>query len=165
MKLYMKQKVFSWKEKFDIYDVNETEKYYVEGEFFSFNKKLHLYSLADLEMAYIEEKMWSLLPKYYIYRDDVLKAEVVKEFTFLHPKYTIDAFDWEVGGDFWEHEYEITQNGSVIISVSKKWLSWGDTYEIYIKDGVDEINALAVVLIIDAVTDREAQAASVAVNS
>lgn len=33
MKFYMKQKVFSWKDKFSIYNEYQKEKYSVEGEF------------------------------------------------------------------------------------------------------------------------------------
>ena len=41
MKLYMKQKVFSWTDKFNIVDEQGNERYYVEGELFSWGKKLH----------------------------------------------------------------------------------------------------------------------------
>ena len=53
MKLYIKQKVFSWGDKFRIYDEYENDKYYVEGEVFTFGKKLHLYSKLGNEIAYI----------------------------------------------------------------------------------------------------------------
>ena len=49
MKLYLKQKVFSWGDSFTVYDENGNDKYYVEGEIFSFGKKLHIY---DLSKAY-----------------------------------------------------------------------------------------------------------------
>ena len=51
MKLYIKQKVFSWGDKFRIYD--ENDKYYVESEVFTFGKKLHLYSQSGSELAFI----------------------------------------------------------------------------------------------------------------
>ena len=38
MKLYIKQKVFSWNDKFSVYDANGEERYFVEGEFFSWEK-------------------------------------------------------------------------------------------------------------------------------
>ena len=45
MKLYMKQKVFSIKDRFYIKDEFEKDRYYVEGEFFTIGKKLHLYDM------------------------------------------------------------------------------------------------------------------------
>ena len=74
MNLYIKQKVFSWNDKFSIFDENGNERFYVEGEVFSFGKKLRIYDLAGTELAYIEQKVWSFLPKYNIYRDGELIA-------------------------------------------------------------------------------------------
>ena len=45
-------------------------------------------------------------------------------------------------------------------TISKKWFSWGDTYEIDAASDADPVNVLAVVLIIDAVLARQAAAAS-----
>ena len=53
-------------------------------------------------------------------------------------------------GDFWSHEYEITSAGRMIASVSKEWLTWGDTYGIQILNDADVLNVLSVVLVIDA---------------
>lgn len=36
MNLYMKQRIFSWGDKFSIYDAAGNECYYVEGEVFTF---------------------------------------------------------------------------------------------------------------------------------
>ena len=54
MKLYIKQKVFSWGAKFRIFDEYENDKYSVEGEVFTFGKKLHLYGLNGKVPAYSE---------------------------------------------------------------------------------------------------------------
>jgi len=62
---------------------------------------------------------------------------------------------WTVKGDFWAHEYQICAGSSVIATISKQWFTWGDTYEIDIDDNVDEVMALSVVLIIDAVIDSQ----------
>ena len=38
MSLYLKQRVFSWGDKFSVYDENGAVKYTVEGEIFTFGK-------------------------------------------------------------------------------------------------------------------------------
>jgi uncharacterized protein YxjI len=38
MKLYIKQKVFSWGDKFTVKDATGNDRYFVEGEVFSFGK-------------------------------------------------------------------------------------------------------------------------------
>ena len=79
---------------------------------------------------------------------------MVKEFTFFHPEYTVNGTDmntqWTVHGDFFDHDYEVTAGDTIIASVAKEWFTLGDAYEISFGEGVDEIAALAVVLVIDA---------------
>ena len=155
MDLYMKQKVFSWGDKFSIYDEAGNEVYYVEGEVFSFGKKLRLYDMVGNELAYIEQKVLSWLPKYYIKVNGETIAEVVKEFTFFHPEYTVNGPGWSVHGDFFDHDYEVVDGDRVIASVSKEWFTLGDAYEISFGANVDEIAALSVVLVIDACIDAQ----------
>lgn len=150
MNLYLKQKVFSWGDKFTVFDDMGNDRYYVYGEVFSFGKKLHITDLGGNELAFIRQKPISFLPKYYISRSGMEIAEVVKEFTLFKQEYTVNGFGWTVRGDFFAHEYEIYAADRMIASVSKKWLTWGDAYEIRIEAGVEEIDALAVILVIDA---------------
>jgi len=150
MKLYIKQHIFTWGDKFSIYDEAGNEQYYVKGEVFTFGKKLHLYDLQGRELVYVEQQLLTFLPKYKVYRNGNEVAEVVKEFTFFHPEYTVERLGWRVHGDFFDHDYEITDGDTVIASVSREWFTLGDAYEITFGEGADEIAALAVVLVIDA---------------
>lgn len=155
MKLYIKQHIFTWGDKFSIYDEAGDEKYYVEGEIFTLGKKLHLYDLQGNELALIERELLTFLPKYHISRNGAAIAQVVKEFTFFKHEYSVNGPGWQVQGDFWNHEFEITDDGHMIASVSKEWMTWGDAYEIRVNTDVDEVNALSVVLVIDACIDAE----------
>lgn len=155
MKLYIKQKIFSWNDKFSVFDVNGEERYFVEGEFFSWGKKLHVYDSAQREAAFIRQEVLTFLPKFIVSVDGQEIAEIVKEFTFFKPKYRIDGLGWAIDGDFWDHDYEITKNGSTIVSISKEWFTWGDCYELDIESPEDEITALAVVLAIDCVLEAQ----------
>ena len=155
MKLYIKQKVFSFGDKFNVYDENGNERYYVEGEVFTFGKKLHLYSFNGEELAYIEQQLFTFLPKYNVYINGAEIAEVVKEFAFFHNSYSVNGLGWSVDGDFLDHDYTIESEGRIVASVAKEWFTWGDAYSINIDDGVDLIHALAVVLVIDACIEAE----------
>ena len=160
-KLYIKQKVFSWKDRFSIFNELGEDVYRVEGEFFTFGKKLHVYDLYDNEVTFIHQKVWSFLPKYYISRNGTDIAEVVKQFTFLKARYEVPAFGWTVQGNFTAHEYVITDSvGQTVATISKQWFTWGDTYELDISYGADPLNVLAVVLIIDAVLAAQNSAAA-----
>ena len=160
MKLYIKQKVFSWGDKFTIKDETGQDRYFVEGEVFSFSKKLHIYNISGQEVAFIKQEVWSWMPRFYVFCGDRHVAEIKKAFTFLLPKYTIDGLNWEINGSFMAHDYQITQNGNPIVSIRKEWMTWGDSYELNISDPQDEILALSVVLAIDCVIAAASSAAA-----
>lgn len=161
MKLYIKQKVFSFKDRFTVYDEWGKDKYYVEGELFSFGKKLHVYDLNGTEIAYIEQKILSFLPRFFVFMNGLQVAEIVKQFSFFKPRYTIEGLGWEIDGNFWQHDYVITKSGRPIVTIMKEWMTWGDCYELDITDYNDEQIALAVVLTIDCVlANQQAAAAS-----
>lgn len=151
MKLYIRQKAFSWVDRFTVFDENGADKYYVEGELFSWGKKLHVTDVNGREAAFIQQKVSSFTPRFFVYIDGRECAEIVKRFTFFYEKYEIEGLDWTIEGDFWLHEYRITQNGREIVSLSKEWFTWGDCYALDIADPKNETLALAVVLAIDAV--------------
>ena len=160
MKLYIKQKVFSWVDRFTVKDENGQDKYYVEGELFSWGKKLHVHDASGSEAAFIQQKVWSFLPRYFVFVKGAQVAEIVKELSFLRPRYSIEGLGWKIDGSFWAHDYEITQGGSPIVTIHKEWMTWGDCYELDIADSRHEIVALAVVLTIDCAMAAAAAAAS-----
>ena len=151
MKLYIKEKVFSWGDKFFVKDALGEDKYVVQGEVFSLGKKLHVYDMLGREVAFIKQELFTLLPCFCVYSDGGEIARVKKEFSFLVPRYSIEGLGWEIEGSFWEHEYRIHRGGAPIVTISKEWMTWGDSYELDIVNPADEIIALAVVLTIDCV--------------
>ena len=157
MKLYIKQKVFSWGDQFAVRDAFGNEKYYVEGEIFSFGKKLHVYDRSQREVALIRQELWTWMPTYHVHAGGREVAQIRKEFSFLFPKYSIDGLGWEINGDFWNHEYAVTCGNRTIVTIEKEWMTWGDSYELNIADSADELIALAVVLTIDCVIDNSSK--------
>ena len=164
MKLYIRQKVFSWKDKFTVKDFDGRDVYQVEGEFFSLGKKLHIYDMSGNEVAFIQQKVLSFLPRYYVYVGDNQVAEILKKFTFLRPKYEVLGLNWQVEGDFFAHNYVITDGNSMVVEINKEWMTWGDCYELNISPNANEIIALATVLAIDCATETNG-GASVTISS
>ena len=160
MKYYIKQKVFSIGDRFHIYDENGNERFEVQGKFFSIGKKLRLYSMTGEELAYIHQKITLFLSQYYIARNGNDIALIKQKFRFFRHEFITEGFNWSIFGDFLSHSYTICEGNKVIAAIKKRWFAWGDTYEIDIADGVDEVNALCVVLIIDSVIDSENSAAA-----
>ena len=155
MQLYMKQKVFSWKDKFSVKDSNGEDKYFVEGKAISIGKKLRVYDKNGTELAFINEKVVSFMPKFCVEMNGEEVAVIKKKVTMFKPKYLIEGPGWEVKGDFFSHNYDIVDSDRIIVSIHKKWMSWGDSFELDIPDEKNEILAMAVVLAIDAVMDAQ----------
>lgn len=160
MRLYIKEKVFSWGDKFTVKDEDGNTKYVVEGEVFSWGKKLHVYDTNGDEVAFIKQELFSFLPRYSVFCNNEQVVEIRKEFSLIFPKYRIDGRGWEIRGKFMEHDYEITKRGQTIVSIKKEWMTWGDSYKLDIMNPEDEIIALAVVLTIDCVEESDAGAAN-----
>jgi uncharacterized protein YxjI len=149
MKLLIEQEIFSWKDRFAVRDEAGSDRYYVTGELFSWGKKLHVCDRSGREVAYIEQQLFTFRPHYAVYARGTLIGEVVKEFSFFTPRYTVEGADWDVEGDFWAHDYTVSRGGREVASIQKEWFTWGDCYALDIRDPADEIQALALVLAID----------------
>ena len=163
MELYLKQKVFSWGDKFTVYDRSGTDRYFVQGEVFSLGKKLHVYDTTGTEQVLIRQKPFSFLPRYFVSRGGRVQAEIVKQITFFHQEYFVNGPGWTVNGDFWAHEYIINRaDGLAIATVSREWMTFGDAYAIRISPDVDELLVLSVVLVIDACIAQASQSAVMA---
>ena len=151
MKLYIRQKVFSWRDRFAVKDEAQCDRWFAQGEIFTLGRKLRVYNQSGAEVAFIRQKLMSFLPRYYTEIGGNV-YEFVREFTFLRPKYTIRNLDWIVDGNFWEHNYAVTDGQGEVMRMSKAWLSWGDFYELDISDNHNELLCLCVALAIDCIT-------------
>ena len=149
MRLYLKQQVFSWRDRFYVKDEAGTDSYYIEGEIFSWGKKLHIYDISGREVAFIRQKVMSWLPKYFVEIDGRVVCEIIKEFTFFKQRYRLGGIPWRMDGDFWAHEYSLYDNQRQIMRLSKKWFTWGDSYELDIAQPQDELMCLCVALAVD----------------
>ena len=157
--LYMKQKVLSLRGRFSIQDQQEQDVYLVEGSFMKLPKTFSISTVEGEEVAVITKKMLSLLPKFFIEVDgETLTIE--KSFTFFKDRYTIDAADLEIDGDWWDMDFEIKRHGEVVGSVEKKWFTFGDSYEIQVFDPDIEKILIALVVAIDCVKEDEESSSS-----
>ena len=153
MNFYIKEKLFSIGDKFSIKDVSGNDVFKVEGKIFSLGNKLRIYDMNGNEIVYIEQKLFKLLPEYSIYLNGNYAAKIKKEFTFFSNKFNIesDMGNYEIEGDFFAHDFSIEKNNSTVAQITKRWLSWGDTYEIDINEGENYAFILAMVIVIDQV--------------
>jgi uncharacterized protein YxjI len=149
----MKQKLFSWGDDFVIKDETGQDRFLVDGKAFSLGNQLSFQDLAGNELAFIRQKLLSWGPTYEISRGDQLLATVSKElFTFFKCTFTVDVpgpNDLQAEGDFMDHQYVFTRNGSAVAEVSKQWFTWSDTYGVQVAQGEDDVLILASTVVID----------------
>ena len=150
MRLYMKQKVFSWRDRFTVKDETGADRYAAQGEVFSWGKRLRVYDASGMQVAFIKEKVLSWLPRFYVEIGGQTVCVIVKELTFLRQRYRLEGMPWRLDGDFWAHEYALTGlDGTPVMRLSKKWFTWGDSYEMLIANPRDELLCLCVALAVD----------------
>jgi uncharacterized protein YxjI len=150
---YLKQKVFALRDRYKVYDEEQTLAYYVEGKMFSFTRLMNFYREKDKQHLYIIKKNFiSFLPKYRLLNpDETQVAMLTKRISFMKHKFDItsDLGDLKMEGNMWGHDFKVMDGDNILLEVHKKWLSWGDTYQITIHDDSKTELLLALVLMID----------------
>ena len=150
MKLWFKQRFFSWFDSYDIYHEDGSIAFTVEGKL-SWGHRLHILNPQGQHIATVQQRVLTFLPQFEFYIADVLVGMLRKEFTLFRPAYDLDWNGWHVDGDFFEWEYSIYNGGSAEVArISKELFHWTDTYTIDVARSEDALAALMVVLAIDA---------------
>ena len=154
MKYTVKQRVFSFGAKYDVWDTDGNPVYHVRGEILSLGRVLHIYDTRDNEVATVEQRLFTFGYKYDVYCGSPLRATISKKmFTFIGSRYIIEGTDWQVEGAPFSHKFSMTDgSGHEVASISREWFTWGDCYLIDVPYE-DSLMGLAVVLAIDAVID------------
>ncbi len=156
MRLYFKQRMFSWFDSYDIYYMDhpdgETEAvaFTVEGQL-AWGHCLHILDAQGRHIATVQQKVLTWLPRFDLYVGEECIGSIRKEFTLLRPAFSLDFNGWRVEGSVMEWEYTILDaQGQQVASVYKELFHWADTYVIDIERAEDALYALMVVLAIDA---------------
>lgn len=159
-KLYLNQRVFSLREKFSVLNEREQPVYQVVGSVFQIPKHFDILDLNDRVVASITKKPLSWLPKFFLEIGGQQVATIQKSLTLLKPRYELTAAGLTVTGDFWDMNFEVSRQGTVVGRVTKRWFSVGDKYEITIIDDDQELLLVGLVIAIDYVKRMAAAAAS-----
>lgn len=158
MTLILKER-FSLKNKMQIYNEQDEICYEAEAKMISVGRKVHVYDKDGNTLAYIHQKLLSLHGKFFIEIGDTT-YELHSPVISFKPHYYVDTVDWEIRGDFLEHNYEIKdKNEETIATVHQGWLHLLDQYAIEVPDQKNELLVLCLVIIADCVEDiKEATA-------
>ncbi len=154
----MTQKFWSLSDQFIIRDQNREPMFQVKGQFLSIGDKLRFLDMSGREQAFISEQVVSLLKRYRIYRPDGSFAVIRKDINLFNDKFTIKLPGEDnliVRGNFWDLEYCFYRRGRLVAVVTKKMLSWKDSYAIRVARGEDDVLILASAVVIDMIKEDE----------
>ena len=150
MRLYFKQRLFSWFDSYDIYDDTGRTVYTVEGQL-AWGHCLHILDAGGNHVGTVKERVLSFLPQFELYLGETYLGRVQKEFTFFTPRFDVECNGWQGQGSFWECDYTVTEPcGALVATISKELLQWTDTYVIDVANPLDALCVLMLVLAIDA---------------
>jgi uncharacterized protein YxjI len=159
MRYVIREKFFHLGEDSQITDESGRAIYEVNGHVFSLHNTLVMHDMSGQEVATVKRQLIALTPTYTIERPGIGDTEVRKHFINLFgDRYTIDIpgpHDLELDGNLFEHEYQVTRDGAVVATVSKRWIALTDTYGVETAPGEDDVLILASVLALDLAEDRE----------
>lgn len=150
-KLLIKQKVFTWTDTYDVYDGTGRPKYYVKADMFTIGHRIRVFDKASgAEIGLIQEKVLRLFREFEISINGNSLGIIKKQLSFIRPKYDIDYKGWRLEGDYFRWNYDVYEQSRLVVHISKKLFTWGDTYVLEIADDADELPALMVAIAMDA---------------
>ena len=152
MGLLIKQRVFSWTDSYDVYDETGMPKYFVRAQLLSLGHQIHIYDKRTGErLGSVRQRLLTLLPTFELVIGERTVGVIRKRFTLFSQNYDVDYFGWSVEGDFMGWDYRVMRGDMEIMSITKQWLSWGDTYTLRCGNSANEFPGLLLVIAIDAV--------------
>jgi uncharacterized protein YxjI len=158
---YLKQKVFSLTDRYKIYDETQKELYEVRSKMLSITNKMEFYRISDGKVLFhFQKELLHFMPTYILMDGNHVKlATVHKKLAILAKKVTVETPDttYYVEGDFTGHQFSIIHDGDEVANLRKKWISWGDAYEISVyKDDQAEF-FLSLVILLDSMFHEESK--------
>ena len=154
--LYIQQKVFKILDHYPITDENGQTIYQVDQEFNPLGHTVHVSAPNGNHLFTVDRVVLTLLPKFMVRFANGKEISIQSNFSLLHRDIDIDPehLGLNVMGDFWGHEYTLTQRGNTVGSISKEWLSLTDNYRLDIFDETLRDLFVAVVIAIDCLLDE-----------
>jgi len=153
LKLYIKQKVFSFVDNFTIKSEDGADAYSAVGEFFTLGKKLNIYegTNTDVSMpaARIEQRLMSFTTRFGVIIRGNHVTDMVRKITMFSNDYRLEGLPWHLDGDFLAHEYRLMDGHNTVMELSRKWFTWGDSYELDIAGNQDPLLCLSIALAVD----------------
>lgn len=152
MQLFIKQKMLSIGDKYNIFDVQGNVVYKVKSRLMSpFLHKKYLLDANEQVVMTIQRKVWDFLPNYIIKDSNGNKIARIKRKFSLRKNFVIIGYDrnLSIRGDFFAWNFSIVEDNQTVGNVSKKIIHLVDQYTLSIDNDADAPFFTACVIAID----------------
>ena len=160
----IKQKLFSLGGKFTISDELGLPCYQVEGSLFKIPKTFKIMDMQGKLVGQIDKQFWSLLPKFQVNLANGQSFTIKKDLTLIKPHYSIANLGMEVQGNFWDMNFQLSQNGQEVARIDQEWLKLASTYNIQVFDEAYSDLVISLVIAIDYAKEQQGRASAASVN-
>jgi len=152
MKLLIEQKMFSFTDRYSVFDETGEARYEVADEFLSLGHQIHVFDTrSGREVGSIHQRLFSLFPEFEIVIDGRVQGTIRKEFSFFTPRYYVDYHGWDVEGDMMGWDYQVKRGNTTVMTISKELFRFSDTYVLEYGNPANEMPGLLLAIAIDAV--------------
>lgn len=156
MKLYIREKMLSVLDSFDVRDEKGKVQYKIKKKFTpAIGLKMFIYDETGKELACIKEKNISVKPKFRVFVDGEHTATISKKIVALTPRYEVDELGWKIKGNLLEHNYKIEGKSGEVMRIRKERLKLTDSFVMTFSETANIPEALATVVAIDFIMDKD----------
>ena len=160
MKLYVNEKLFSIHRKFYVKDENDTNIYEIASRIISFGDKTTISDMQGNKIVYIEQELFHLTPNYNVFIGSEFSFKITRKLQLLKNDYILSN-GYRVEGNFMMLDFSIyDDNNNLIGSITRKFISIGDKYEITINDMSKKEIILAIIVAITNDVNRSQNSAN-----
>ncbi|HHU43921.1 MAG: LURP-one-related family protein [Bacillota bacterium] len=150
MNIYLRQRVFSISDRYKFTDYNQKLLFQGKKPALSITR-MYLNDAAGRELFYIKKKLFRILPRYTIFQRGKPIMNIKGKFA-IRPQFEITdprGNEYFLKGNIIAYDFELFRNNAFIGSVRKRFLSFGDAYELAISDNFDPALFCAIAMVID----------------
>ena len=151
MKLLFRQKAFTFFSSYNIFDESGKDIFFIKGKA-GLVPKFEIQDAHHHLLGMIMSVPFKLVPHYAIYKNNIKVGEIIKSITFFKPKLELTHKGWRIDGNYMGWDYTIKDNNDhIIATISKELFKLTDTYSIDVVRREDALDAVLVVVAIDAI--------------
>jgi len=155
--LYIKQKVFKITDHYPVMDQNGDLVYQVDQDFKLIGNKVRVSNAEGVEIFVVDKEILTFLPRYQISFANGQHVTIKSRFTLFAKQIDVESegLNLFLQGSFFDYDFEVYQGDRVIGSISKQFMTFGDTYELKIYDESLEVYVLALMIAVDCIKDSQ----------